>query len=111
MDNNNGGYANIVKLGKLDAYQGDCVEGNLSVNAQDQLVAATGSVAAGTCYSFKDKSVFEEGTYYYLLEDVSTDGSITFHCNDIDAVVIAQGPTIDLESAKKYCKKVTNSED
>ena len=109
MSDNNNGYTNIVKLGKLDAHQGDCTEGNLSVSTQNQIIIATGNSATGACYSFEDISVLDEGTYYYLLEDINTNGDSTFHCKNIDAVTIGQGPTIDLPSAIDFCKKVTGS--
>ncbi|NJO14494.1 MAG: hypothetical protein HC877_01725 [Thioploca sp.] len=60
-------------------------------------------------YSYTDTNNLSNGTYYYLLEDISDDGNSTFHCNQIDVVTIGQGSTIDLESAIKYCKEVTGS--
>jgi hypothetical protein len=61
-------------------------------------------------YSFADTSHFSKNrTYYYLLEEIDDVGNSTFHCNHINAVTIGQDPTIDLESAINYCKKVTGS--
>lgn len=88
------------------------IQGQLKVNSSSQsskLVSAVGNSAESTCYSFTDTSDFSDGTYYYLLEDIDDNGDSTFHCDQIDAVTIGQGPTIDLESAINYCKEVTGS--
>ena len=78
-------------------------------NQLPQLISAIGNSAESTCYSFIDTSNLSDGTYYYLLEDIDDSGDSTFHCDQIDAVTIGQGPAIDLESAINYCKEVTGN--
>lgn len=74
-----------------------------------KLISAIGNSTESTCYSFTDTSNLSDGTYYYLLEDIDDNGDSTFHCDQINAVTIGQGPAIDLESAINYCKEVTGS--
>ena len=88
------------------------IQGQLKADNSNQfpkLISAVGNSAESTCYSFTDTSNLSDGTYYYLLEDIDDSGDSTFHCNQIDAVTIGQGPVIDLESAINYCKEVTGS--
>jgi hypothetical protein len=88
------------------------IQGQLKINSSSQppkLTSAIGNSAESTCYSFIDTSNLSDGIYYYLLEDISDNGKSTFHCDQIDAVTIGQGPAIDLESAINYCKEVTDS--
>jgi hypothetical protein len=100
------GYAKITALEKLNAHQMDCLEGKLTtVDEPSQLITAIGNSREGACYSFEDTSINEDGTYYYVLEDIDTSGKRTFHCNHIDAVTIGQGPAIDLKSAKHFCRQ------
>ena len=75
----------------------------------NKLVSTSGDLENGACYSFTDTSNLNDGTYYYLLEDIDDNGDSTFHCDHINAVTIGQAPTIDLESAINYCKEVTGS--
>lgn len=117
-----GGYESIL-LGEFsDSEQvdpepnEDCsikIQGQLKVDNSSRLpklISAVGNSAESTCYSFTDASNLGDGTYYYLLEDIDDDGKSTFHCDHIDAVIVDQGPAIDLPSAINYCKKVTGSE-
>ncbi|NJO18446.1 MAG: hypothetical protein HC877_22740 [Thioploca sp.] len=88
------------------------IQGQLEADNSSQpskLISAIGNSAESTCYSFTDTSDLSDGTYYYLLEDIGDNGDSTFHCDQIDAVAIGQGPAIDLESAINYCKEVTGS--
>ncbi len=88
------------------------IQGQLKVDNSNQspkLISAIGNSTESTCYSFTDTSNLSDGTYYYLLEDISDDGKSTFHCDYIDAVTIGQGPAIDLQPAINYCKEVTGS--
>jgi hypothetical protein len=63
-------------------------------------------------YSYIDTSILDqENTFYYVIEDVDFNGINIFHCDQIDAVTIGQGPAIDLKSAINYCKEVTGSND
>lgn len=71
-------------------------------------IAAKGSKEMETTYSYRDISTQEKNvTYYYLLEDVDINGTRTFHCDDIAAVTVGQGPTINLEAVKEYCRAST----
>jgi len=88
------------------------IQGQLKADNPSQppkLISAIGNSAESTCYSFTDTSNLNDGTYYYLLEDIGDNGKSTFHCDQIDAVTVGQGPAIDLESAINYCKEVTGS--
>jgi len=93
----------------------DCstkIQGQLKADNSNQLpklISAIGNSAESTCYSFTDTSDLSDGTYYYLLEDIGDNGKNIFHCDQIDAVTVGQGPAIDLESAINYCKEVTGS--
>jgi Leucine-rich repeat (LRR) protein len=107
----NGGYTKIIALEELNSHQMDCVEGKLTaVNEPIQQITAIGNSREGACYFFKDNSINEEGTYYYVLEEVEMNGKRTFHCNDMDAVTIDQGPAIDLTVAKRFCQQATSQE-
>ncbi|NJO15837.1 MAG: hypothetical protein HC877_08840 [Thioploca sp.] len=89
------------------------IQGQLRVDNSGKLqqpISAIGNSAESTCYSFTDTSNLSDGTYYYLLEDISDDGKRTFHCDHIDAVTVGQGSAIDLQSAINYCKAVTGSD-
>ncbi|NJO18509.1 MAG: hypothetical protein HC877_23090 [Thioploca sp.] len=120
IEDQNGGYDSIV-LGESDSKQIDLdsnescsneIQGQLQMvapNPNSSTIPAIGNSRESTCYSFIDTSHLNEGTYYYLLENISDNGKGTFHCDQIDAVTIGQGPTIDLKSAINYCKKVTGS--
>ncbi len=69
------------------------------------LIPAKGNEREETTYSYVDISAQKENvTFYYLLEDVDTNGQITLHCKNIQAVTIGQGPAIDLEKAETYCR-------
>jgi hypothetical protein len=87
--------------------RGQLKEANFSRKLKS--ISAVGNSTESICYSFTDISDLDNGTYYYLLEDISNNGKSTFHCKHIDAVTIGQGPAIDLESAINYCKEVTGS--
>jgi hypothetical protein len=78
-------------------------------NKSFKLISAIGNSTESACYSFTDTNNLDNGTYYYLLESISDNGDSTFHCDQIDAVTVGQGPAIDLESAINYCKEVTGS--
>jgi hypothetical protein len=106
----NGEYTKITALEELNSHQMDCVEGKLTAaDEPNQLIMAVGNSREGACYSFEDNSINEDGTYYYVLEDVDTSGKRTFHCNNIDAVTVGQGPDIDLKAAKHVCQQATGS--
>jgi hypothetical protein len=92
IENQNGGYDSIV-----------------DPNQNSSTISALGNSRESTCYSFIDTDSLGDGTYYYLLEDISDNGKVTFHCGQVDAVTIGQGPAIDLELAINYCKEVTGS--
>jgi hypothetical protein len=102
------------KLIDLDS-KGSCsneIQGQLKMvapNPNSSTIPAIGNSRESTCYSFIDTSYLNNGTYYYLLENISDNGKSTFHCDQIDAVIIGQGSVINLESAINYCKKVTGS--
>jgi hypothetical protein len=111
--NSNGGYTNVTLLKTLSASQAACVEGQLiaatGIGSQNQFITAIGHSTAGACYTFKDISLNKEGTYYYVLEELDMSGKRTFHCNDMDAITIGQGPVIDLTAAKRFCRQATGS--
>jgi hypothetical protein len=111
--NSNGGYTNVTLLKAVSASQAACVEGQLiaatGIGSQNQFITAIGHSTAGACYAFQDTSFNEEGTYYYVLEEVDMSGKSTFHCNDLDAITIGQGPVIDLTAAKRFCRQATGS--
>jgi hypothetical protein len=111
--NSNGGYTNVTLLKAVSASQAACVEGQLiaatGIGSQNQFITAIGHSTAGACYAFQDTSLFERGIYYYVLEEVDMSGQRTFHCNDMDAVTIGQGPAIDLTAAKRFCRQATGS--
>ncbi len=48
-------------------------------------------------------------TYYYVLEEIDKNGQSIFYCNDIAAVTIEDGLSIDLKTVKDYCRQVTGS--
>lgn len=103
-------YINVTMLEGFAFYQADCLDGKLiatDINKPSQLISAIGNSREGACYSFEDISINENGTYYYVLEDIDTSGKRTFHCKDMNAVTIGQGPAIDLKSAKHFCRQAT----
>jgi hypothetical protein len=106
--NSNGEYTNVTLLKELTSSQAVCVEGQLIAatgSGQNQLITAIGNSIEGACYSFKDSSPNEEGTYYYVLEEIEMSGKRTFHCNDMDAITIGQSPVIDLTAASLICRQ------
>jgi predicted secreted protein len=115
IENSAGGYTNVTLLGALSTSQAACVEGQLiaatGMGSQTQSITARGHSTAGACYAFQDISLFEKGTYYYVLEEVDMSGQSTFHCNDLDAVTIGFGPAIDLTTAKRFCRQATGSKE
>jgi len=122
VENQNGGYDSVV-LGESDSRQialgssGSCsneIQGQLKIidlNQNSNTISAIGNSRESTCYSFIDTNSLSDETYYYLLEDIGDNGDSTFHCDQIDAVTIGQGPAVELESAINYCKEVTGNED
>lgn len=111
VKNNDNHYTNITMLTKLTSFQTDCTEGELTIASPEssQLILAAGNERQGACYTFVDNTITQEGTYYYVLEDIDNEGKSTFHCNNLAAATIGQGLAIDLESATNYCKQVTGS--
>ncbi|NJO15382.1 MAG: hypothetical protein HC877_06440 [Thioploca sp.] len=124
IENGNGNYINITTLrefGRTEQIEANSdencltkIQGQLKVDNSDQtlkFISAVGNSAESTCYSFTDTSNLNDGTYYYLLEDIGDNGNSTFQCDHIGAVIIGQGPVIDLQSAMNYCKEVTGGND
>jgi hypothetical protein len=111
--NSHGGYTNVTLLKALSTSQAACVEGQLiaatGIGSPNQFITAIGHSTEGACYAFQDISLNKEGTYYYVLEKVDMSGQRTFHCNDMDAVTIGQGPVINLTAAKRFCRQATGS--
>lgn len=86
--------------------QGQLKENNFYSNYQ--YISAIGNSIESTCYSFMDISDLNRGTYYYLLEDISDDGTRKFHCDRIDAVTIGRQELFsDLNAAIAFCKQQT----
>jgi len=122
IKDDNGDYIDITLLGEFGHSDQvnpepneNCstkIQGQLKVgnsNQSPKLVSAIGNSAESICYSFADTSNLGNGTYYYLLEDINNNSESTFHCDQIDAITVGQGPAIDLESAINYCKEITGS--
>ncbi len=106
------GYAVALLKKERHFYQGGCTKGQLATANTDSsspLISAVGNSREGACYSFTDTSITQDGTYYYVLEDVDTSGKRTFHCDAIAAATIGKGLTISLEAVKGYCRQVTGS--
>ena len=86
--------------------QGQLKENNFYSN--HQYISAIGNSIESTCYSFIDISDLNRGTYYYLLEDISDDGTRKFHCDQIDVVTIGHQKLFpDLNAAIAFCKQQT----
>ncbi len=93
-------------------YISGCKTGYLATaNIEDSspFISASGSSRKGACYSFTDTSITQDGTYYYVLEDVDMSGKRTFHCDAIAATTRGKGSAINLEAVKAYCRQVTGS--
>lgn len=70
----------------------------------DELLPAEGNEKEKTIYSYVDMSAKKNNvSFYYLLEDIDTDGNRTFHCSEIRGITMGQGPIVDEESAIVYC--------
>ncbi|NJO18029.1 MAG: hypothetical protein HC877_20565 [Thioploca sp.] len=111
IENSSGNYTNITTLTELSSYQTNCTEGELTIASPEsnQLILAAGNERQGACYSFVDNTITQDGTYYYVLEDINNEGESIFHCDNLAAATIGQGLAIDLESATNYCNQVTGS--
>jgi len=75
-----GGDTSKVEACGLDL---ECIKdklGNVDILEQGEEIKPRGSEREGAHYSYLDTSANHEGwTYYYLLEDLDTDGNRTFH--------------------------------
>jgi hypothetical protein len=93
IKDNSGNYTNITTLTELSSYQTDCTEGELTIASPEssQFILAAGNEREGACYSFADNTITQDGTYYYVLEDIDNEGKSTFHCNNLAAATIGQG--------------------
>ncbi len=67
-----------------------------------ELIAATNS-SQGAFYCFEDKSIYEDGCYYYWLQDVSFSGGVELHGPAMVNVILNTGsnqvPDIPLKSS------------
>jgi hypothetical protein len=113
IKNPKGGYTvTMLKLKEREFYMSGCTTGYLvKANIEDSspFISASGSSRKGACYSFTDTSITQDGTYYYVLEDVDMSGKRTFHCDAIAATTRGKGSAINLEAVKAYCRQVTGS--
>ncbi|BAP54640.1 hypothetical protein THII_0343 [Thioploca ingrica] len=101
-DENNEEYQGISTLGEFPNNKLTAIP---VANGLSKLIAAKGNEREKTTYSYVDISAQKKNvTFYYLLEDVDTNGQRTLHCSNIQAVTIGQGPAIDLEKAENYCR-------
>ena len=83
IEESTGGYTNVTLLQALSASQAACVEGQQiaatgRMGSQIQSITARGHSTAGACYAFQDSSLNEQGTYYYVLEEVDMRGQSTY---------------------------------
>jgi hypothetical protein len=120
MEDNHGGYTIVAFKAWGDVEQRvpetseNCsviIQGQLKENTNNfyQFISAMGNSTESTCYSFTDTNLLEEGTYYYVLEDIDENGNHTFHCDNMAATTIGHSSTINLEAAITYCNKLTNN--
>jgi len=80
----------IDNLG-FNIYRSESPDGEYT-RVNTKMIEAKGSAFAGASYSFSDKDVIPKMTYYYKLEDISTEGTSTFH-GPVMAKVTAATPT------------------
>lgn len=100
-----GAYTNIITLEQTANGQG--LTALPVANRLSDLIPALGRKDQGRTYAYVDTSTEQNATYYYLLEDVDMNGMRTFHCDHLMAATVGQGPAMNLEAAKGYCRMVT----
>ena len=91
---NDGSYYRIWQA--ID--NGDGRYSQLSINELNDLINFENDESYLDIYS-QDDNV----TLYYLIEFIDDNGGDTLYCSAIQATMLGQGPSIDLDAAEKYC--------
>jgi hypothetical protein len=67
----------------FDLYRRAENEGDYELISEDGFIASRGSTVSGASYTFSDEDVQPGVTYYYVLEEIETDGSRHRYDDDV----------------------------